>query len=291
MGYSMFFNRNTVLQDIDNNIKKILDKTGIFYRFWSRIKSDSSIDAKFDKKKDNESYQMQDLIGCRIVCYFDEDTKICEKLIKNHYKERTKDRSIDEVDSETFKPIRRNYVFEMPQSTIELFDEKIWNNHFDKTFECQFRTVLSEGWHEVEHDLRYKHNNTWESAPILSRELNGILATLQTSEWTLIKICDDLAYKCYKEKDWDGLIRNKVRIRLEGSGLSQAITSCLDANVEIAKKILNYNKEDLILFLSKACIPLNYDNIVYSINLLEIQDASLEKLTPKLILELYGKYY
>lgn len=62
MEYSEFFNRNTVLQDINNNIKNILDRAGVFYRFWSRIKSDSSIDAKF-KKKEDASYRMQDLIG------------------------------------------------------------------------------------------------------------------------------------------------------------------------------------------------------------------------------------
>ena len=100
--------------------------------------------------------------------------------------------------------------------------------------------------------MRYKHKNTWESFPTLSRELNGILATLQTSEWTLIKICEEVVYSCYKKKDWNGMIRNKLRIRLKGDGLSGYIATYLDGNAEVAKKILNYSKMQLILFLTKV---------------------------------------
>ncbi|MBK7959276.1 MAG: hypothetical protein IPK03_14995 [Bacteroidetes bacterium] len=34
------------------------------------------------------------------------------------------------------------------------------NSLVDSTFEVQLRTILSEGWHEIDHDLRYKSINT-----------------------------------------------------------------------------------------------------------------------------------
>lgn len=276
-------NRNTIIRELENKIKPILDRTGIFYRIWIRVKSIESIEQKFARKSNRKDYLMQDLIGCRIVLYFQEDVQVCERIIGENFREKEKDRSIDEIDSETFKPERRNYVFELPESILELFDDSVWKCHIDKTFECQFRTILSEGWHEIEHDLRYKHLDTWENALNLSRSLNGIFATLQTSDWALMKICDDLAYKCYKNKDWNGLLRNKVRIRFTGSGLSQVLIDEMDKDGEIGKKVLNFNKSELLLFFSNIRLPVTYDNVLYCINSLHIKNQAILNITPEYI--------
>ncbi|MCI8458523.1 MAG: RelA/SpoT family protein [Clostridia bacterium] len=276
---------DSVLMELDNRIESILNGTGIFYRYWSRIKSGESIRKKFSQRTDKSDYKMQDLIGCRIVCYFEEDIGICEKLFCERFYEREKDRSIDEIDIETFKPIRRNYVFDLPEDVRERMDASLWSRGFDITFECQFRTVLSEGWHEVEHDLRYKHKEPWTRAARLSRELNGILATLQSGEWTLLKVCDDLAYKCYKEKEWTHMLRNKARIRFLDDEIPQNITEILDNDSEVGKRLLNFDKLKLLMFLANAHLPLTMRNVIYCINGLEIHNASLEKLTPQLIKE------
>ena len=279
-------NLNLNTKELENQIKSLLDRTGIFYRLWLRVKSRDSIEEKLARKTDIKDYRMQDLIGCRIVCYFQEDIQICEKIVCTKFEEIEKDRSIDQVDAETFKPERRNYVFKLPQEILELFEDDIWDHTFDKTFECQFRTILSEGWHEIEHDLRYKHLDAWEHSANLSRSLNGIFATLQTSDWALMKICDDLAYKCYKEKDWSGLLRNKVRIKFAGKGLSQRLTDVLDRNSEISKRILNFNKTELLLFLSANRVPITYDNILFCINFITIKNDEILKITPEYILNL-----
>lgn len=276
-------NINSIIRGLENQIKSVLDRTGIFYRLWIRIKSIESIQEKFMRKAERSDYLLQDFIGCRIVCYFHEDIQVCEKIIGDKFKEIEKDRSIDQIDSETFKPERRNYVFQLPKEVQELVEDNVWKCQIDKTFECQFRTMLSEGWHEIEHDLRYKHLETWENALSLSRSLNGIFATLQTSDWALMKICDDLAYKCYKEKDWNGLLRNKIRIRFIGNGLSQKLIQILNRNGDIAKKILNFNKTDLLMFLSQKKLPITYDNVLFSINLNIIKNDEILRLTPTYI--------
>lgn len=276
---------DVVLRELNDRIEKRLNDTGIFYRYWSRIKSNESIKKKFQQKKDQDNYKMQDLIGCRIVCYFEEDIEICEKLFCNLFNERMKDRSIDEIDIETFKPVRRNYVFDLPKEIIALVDDNLWSNGFDKTFECQFRTVLSEGWHEVEHDLRYKHKEPWKNAARLSREMNGILATLQSGEWALLKVCDDLAYKCYKEKEWAHMIRNKVRLRFLDDPISESILKILNQNSEVGKRLLNFDKSKLLIFLAKARLPLTMSNIIWCINGLEIHNKELTDITPKIIQE------
>lgn len=70
----------------------------------------------------------------------------------------------------------------------------------DNTYEVQIRTILSEGWHEVEHDLRYKCKEEWNEFKEESRLLNGIYATLESSEWSMLTLFDRLSYSQYKIK-------------------------------------------------------------------------------------------
>lgn len=42
---------DVVLRELNDRIEKRLNDTGIFYRYWSRIKSNESIKKKFKQKK------------------------------------------------------------------------------------------------------------------------------------------------------------------------------------------------------------------------------------------------
>lgn len=275
-------------QTLTDIISKILNKSGIFYRGWARVKSDKSIETKLKLKSQN-GYKMQDLFGFRVACYFVEDVKICEKIFSRCFKELEESASVDKLDAETFKPVRCNHVFELIKDIEDICDSKLWEKGFDKTFELQIRTIFSEGWHEVEHDLRYKNKVVWEQSPDLSRKFNGINATLETSEWALIKICDDLAYQSYKLKDWDNMLRNKIRLRLESHELPIHIKNIFDKSNEVAKKFLNYDKEKLTLFLAQSNIPipLTIENIVYCINELEVKDDTIAKHANRMIKEVF----
>lgn len=288
MELSRFVNSRIVLRALEEKVNGILQRTGIFYRLWLRFKTDESINNKVENRKTKGilDYKIQDFVGCRIVCYFDEDVPICEELLGLYFKELTKDRSIDEPDSETFKPVRRNYVFELPDDIVKLFDAQIWDECVDKTFECQFRSVFSEGWHEVEHDLRYKSQQVWDDQPVLSRKLNAILATFETSEWALLKIFDDLAYHCYKEKKWDSMIKNKLRLRFkENDKIDSNIIAVLNSNSGTGKKILGLDKFQLIKVFAKYKFPITLDNVVYLVNHLFIKDQQLLTITPPLIIK------
>jgi ppGpp synthetase/RelA/SpoT-type nucleotidyltranferase len=57
-------------------------------------------------------------------------------------------------------------ICRMPDYETGVFEEIKPNNPqydlVDNTFEIQFRTTLSEGWHEVDHLMRYKCKPDWE---------------------------------------------------------------------------------------------------------------------------------
>ena len=282
----------SILTNVQKNIVGDLNKCGLFFRTFNRNKSAQSIERKINEKKYKNDKKMQDLLGFRIVLYFKDDIPICEKLIKNNFK--IVDISKDITTDDTFKPIRLNYVCAIPEEFYTLFPNGIWEEYpIDKTLEIQIRTVFSEGWHEVEHDLRYKCQEDWSDNHDLSRYLNGIFATLETCDWSMINIFEQLAYKKYKEKKWESMLRNKLRIRFEPTPLSVEINKILNENIELSKAILKIDREQFMQFLSDEKIiniPKTVDNIVNCINGLYIGNEELLELSPQKLNEQITKY-
>ena len=186
---------NIAEKDIVEEITKALNKLGIMFRIFSRIKDNSSLEKKIksDNKYIDGSSKIQDLLGIRIVLYFPDDIQLSHKIISNLYEENSKDSSIDELKSNIFKPIRYNIIYKMPKGSHTISHKHA--NLIDLTFEVQIRTVLSEGWHEVEHDLRYKFKDDWINYSEEDRKLNGVYASLETSEWTMLQIFQSISYK------------------------------------------------------------------------------------------------
>ena len=234
---------------------------------------------------------MQDLIGIRATLYFRDDVDICISIIKQNFE---MDGIVqDPVKIDIFRPVRLNIVCKMPDTAIRMIDSAVWELPIDKTFEIQLRTVFSEGWHEIEHDLRYKSQKDWDGFVDLSRSFNGIFAVLETCDWSILKILDELSYEKYKRHDWPAMIKNHYRIRVEQRELDSEVSDLLDNDLELAKKVFRANRAELLLFLSNNKIspfPKNLNNIVYIINALSINNASLLKITPNVLKEQVDKY-
>ena len=62
----------STIKELENDIKNYLDKCGLFYKVFVRIKTANSIIEKLEnrKKKNRQNYKLQDLVGVRIVLYF-----------------------------------------------------------------------------------------------------------------------------------------------------------------------------------------------------------------------------
>jgi hypothetical protein len=157
-------------------------------------------------------------------------------------------------------------------------------NPIDATFEVQIRSVLSEGWHEVDHDLRYKSKASWKGQDDLSRALNGILATLETSEWTMKRIFDDLSYRHYRKRQWAAMLHTKMRMRTRPE-LSPDLLSFLDGNADFAKELFRINRNNVIQQISrvKPGIPISLDNILYVWNWMELRNEFVSRLTPAIV--------
>lgn len=273
---------------IVEDITLTLDKIGIMYRIFSRAKDIRSLKRKIESKPKylEGRSKIQDMIGIRIVLYFPDDIELVHNAMSATYVERRKDASIDDLDDNTFKPVRYNLVYELPsQSSYDLDFEN--SECVDDTFELQIRTVLSEGWHEVEHDLRYKYQGDWNESATESRKLNGVYASLETNEWTMIRILEDVAYKHYKQKNWEAMLRQKLRLRIQDFELGEDIKQLFHEDIELAKKFFRVDREDFIyqLYNKGFDYPLTLRNLVWFANTVFVQDEKISANTPPEFLE------
>lgn len=274
---------SSISKDIERNITTLFDKCGLYYRIFSRCKSGQSALEKIQQKRyDETGKKMQDLIGVRIALYFKDDIDICIEILKSNYTVIETVR--DEEKSNIFNPMRLNLVCQMPENIAEVLSPGLWEFPIDKTFEIQVRTIFSEGWHEVEHDLRYKNKSDWDDHVDLSRNLNGILATLETCDWAIINILDRLAYQKYKDRDWNSMMRNHLRMHLENTPLSPSIIDVFDNDINLAKEFFRVDRKVILLQLSSDkmfMLPKRLDNIIYFANELIIKDPRITSLIPE----------
>lgn len=321
--------QSTLVDNLCGPLESYLNKAGIYYRIFARRKSFGSIKKKLDQKRaeyQEKGKKMQDFVGIRIVFYFQDDVEIFHNKLKTMYgydpaNESNTNAELEEITAlrhqieqhDEFKPLvsmfplhdkvfmpqRLNIVMRIPphlenlmtsELPVELSEQDA--ALIDRTYEVQLRTVLSEGWHEVEHDLRYKTRKEawWDNCKEESRQLNGIYATLESSESALSKLIAGIAYKNYKSQEWDAMIRNHFRLRFNESVLSQDYIDILCNHIDVARHCFRLERSDLINWIWEITtpIPLSTEIVLCILNrkALHNQDIKdLEKEITKMILD------
>lgn len=283
-------------KEICEQITEHLDKVGILYRIFSRRKDNLSIEDKITRKEtDKVPYQiggklMQDVIGVRIVTYFKDDIDIVYSILKS--KLHFLNEQIDPIKLTVFEPKRTNIICKLNKHHCDIFkdvqeiSDKEYFKLVDNTFELQLRTILSEGWHEIDHSLRYKCKKDWVKHAENERMLNGIYASLETNDIALKSLFEELAYKHYKDKNWEGLLRNKFRIKFQQNSLDVSIINILNTTPNIGKQIFRLERKRIIDAISQLefSLPISFNNIMYLINTLILKNEGIYKLTPQVLL-------
>ena len=101
-----------------------------------------------------------------------------------------------------FKPVKINGVFRLPDYLKQQISDETWEMCIDDTFEIQLKTVFFEGWHEIEHDMKYKGGELWSGKNSFARYFNSILATLELCDKSLVTLFENLGHELYKERNW-----------------------------------------------------------------------------------------
>lgn len=268
---------------IEQNISESLSKCGLMFRIFGRVKTERSLKHKMDIK--GEKYRrgdakIQDVIGLRIVLYFPDDVELMEFFLSN---KNLVDSAVDTPDVYTFRPRRLNLTKNIPEELIEDFRKGLpgeYEPYIDNTYEVQIRTIFSEGWHEVEHDLRYKCSEDWNGYDSFGRALNGLIATLETTEWGMNSIFKGMAQQNFNNSNFRAMLRNKMLIRFANDDFSPAVAEYLDNNNDVARGL--YESDRMIVLITLLGhtnrLPLTFDNITFLINRIDIMNDGLRAL-------------
>ncbi len=259
---------------ITDAIQEILDSCGLYFRIFSRVKSVESIASKLQRgnygSPDNPK-KMQDLIGLRVVLYYYDDLSICRDIMESTF-QMVDTWSRNTFNADEFRATKINGVFRYPAEYFKLYKKELWDLPIDTTFEIQFRTVFFEGWHEIEHDMRYKSllsdDQFWKGSEELSRILNCILANLELSDWSLVQLFEQLSYNHYKTGNWELMLKSKFRIKIDDTEcLHPDIVEIFDKNKKTAKHFFKCSRRKLIRGLLRLDHPhLNYNLIIKLLN-------------------------
>ena len=276
-----------IAEDVRRQVDDLLSGLGILCRVFGRGKDEISLENKIAKEPGKYSTGgklVQDTIGIRVALYFPEDIDIVKSILCSKYEYDEGSSTIDSPKNDQFAVTRYNLIYKIPPDSTSAFQRISGGRPIDCTFEVQLRSILSEGWHEVEHDLRYKAKKNWEGQDDLSRALNGVFATLEISEWSMSRIFDELSYRHYKSRNWTGMLQNKLKMRIHGE-LSSALHSIFDKNPAVAKEFSRIDRSKLLKELSKfrPRLPLTIDNAVYLWNKTYSKNEDISHITPDII--------
>jgi putative GTP pyrophosphokinase len=280
-----------IVRAVREEIESQLNRSGLLFRVFGRFKSPESIADKYSRKHYSLGAKlMQDIVGVRVAAYFFDDLSIIRDQLVERFGE-----PIDEVRDEhghtTFQPIRWNLVFRLPFSVAHEVAAHVRGQPIDTTFETQLRTVLAEGWHEVEHDLRYKRPTDWTGEDDMSRVFNGLLASLENADWAMTQVFQRLAYQKYRSKQWEAMFNLLYRLRLHGSLLPE-IRTALDSDGQAAKRLFRADRARLVRRLAAIDpFPLTLNNVVFLANRTTSRSATISSLEPPLVTALLDESF
>ena len=272
-----------VEQDLKRIISDRLEQCGMYFRVFSRIKTSASMERKFATKEYDVSRKLQDPVGVRINLYFDDDVPICQHIMEQTFE--VIEWSASQRNEDEFKPTKLNGVFRLPEYLKARISPATWDMFIDDTFEIQIKTMFFEGWHEIEHDMRYKGEELWDQYPAFSRYFNSILATLELCDKSIVTLFEDLGHDLYKSRQWTDMIRSHFRIKLADTPMYPELEEILTRNQDeavdsLGKRIYKTPREVLInqLLLRVRRIPINVNTIVALLNDSDFHDSELTRL-------------
>jgi ppGpp synthetase/RelA/SpoT-type nucleotidyltranferase len=273
---------DTIRDDMMEIIQGPLNRCGIYHRIFFRVKKPDSIVSKLTnvKKNYNEYHKMQDLIGIRIVLYYVDDLKICKDLIEREFPEC--EWAVSNQTTSEFKSMKTNGVMMLPKYIADRISPQTWELPIDKTFEVQIRTMAFEGWHEIEHDMRYKYTKMWETdnSKHYARKLNSVLATLELCDDSIISMLDEMGHTYYKECDWNSMIRCHYHLKMNQNEMDSELKEALDRDTSIGKYIYKLERSRFIMTLmdNYRDIELGINSIVGIINEQFIHDKDVTEI-------------
>lgn len=274
---------------LEEDVAGILNRAGMYFRIFNRAKTPFSIAQKLEKGNygfGEQDKKMQDLVGLRVVVYYQDDVEIIRTILEKTFRQVGEWSETDSTEVE-FKASKLNGVFRIPEEYGRVYNGDISFLPIDTTFEVQLRTISFEGWHEIEHDMRYKSpygEEFWENNENLSRTLNSVLANLELCDWATLNVFDKLSYYHYEEGNWEMMLKAKFRLRFDALPLDEAIVAFFNEYSEVPYTIFRSHRPDILFALLRDGYHehITYNLLVKVINDLAEYDVKYQRKLAKI---------
>ncbi|MBO6162714.1 MAG: RelA/SpoT domain-containing protein [Eubacterium sp.] len=197
------------LRRLEEIVSELLERTlregGIrIMQIAHRIKTRESVAEKLERK--SEKYPrvslLTDLVGFRLICYFDHQVDQMAELV-GQVLEVDRKKSTDKrktIEPTAFGYLSLHYICSLPKG--KGYPEELTGFKF----EIQFRTVLQHAWAEIEHDLGYK---TEFGIPLdVRREFSRVAGLLEIADETFEVIRNRIAV--YEDKVRKSIAEDKA---------------------------------------------------------------------------------
>lgn len=269
-------------KDLHDCVEKILQNYAIYFRLSSRVKQQESLQKKLNDKKKNygeNGKKLQDVIGLRVVLYFSDDIPIVKKILVKRFNFKQKDSREDKPDPHHFGVECQNLIFALGETYGKRFENPN-QQYIDSTFEVQLRTVFSDGWHEIEHDFRYKGTDKKELENMpneINRSMNSVMGSLHMCDWAMFKLVEEISlYHLAKGYTVDFLI-SKFFLRLKRD----------EANISFAQKLETDDLSSISKLNRNEVLEAfaNFENIGINVNYLLLYISHKYKICPDILNE------
>ncbi len=151
----------------------------------SRIKERESLKKKLTvKDKYNSLGDVTDIVGVRIITYFEDEVDIIAKIMAEEFTIDAPN-SVDKriMDYDRFGYSSLHYIASLHKSRTELLE---YRGYIDMKFEIQIRSLLQHTWAEIEHDIGYKSKSSIPD--VVKRNFSRVAALLETSDLEFTKL-------------------------------------------------------------------------------------------------------
>lgn len=187
--------KKVIYLEYEENIKRLITtliKTEniMVHAIESRVKEADSLKNKIiDKDKYNALDEITDIVGLRLITYFEDDVDKVANILKKEFildEKNSIDKRVSE-NPEAFGYSSLHYILKLKEPRSSLLE---YHNYRNINFEIQIRSILQHAWAEIEHDLGYKSN---EEIPIpIRRSFSRVSSLLETADIEFIRIKNSL---------------------------------------------------------------------------------------------------
>lgn len=153
-----------------------------------RVKGEKSLAGKLVRHAGRyaELHDVTDLVGARVVCYFNDDIDRIGRLIEQSF-DVDRERSTDKrelIDVRSFGYLSLHCICSLPAGGD--YPERLC----DWEFEIQVRTCLQHVWSDIEHDMGYK--SEFGVPRVARRWFSRVSALLEVADDEFVRIRDTM---------------------------------------------------------------------------------------------------